>query len=203
MVAKNKEIDLVGQRVAAIYGKAVFDAAGSSGNRAEVIEQLDSLVADVLDQSPKLDELLSNPMVSAEDKLGLIQTVFSGHALPLVLSFLQTLAKNARLGYLRPIVDYVHHLKNEESNVRQVTATTAVPLTAELEQSLKESAGAVLDSQVELETDVDPSMIGGVILRIGDTVYDGSVTARLERLRKKMSQGAAEAIENDHSDFEN
>ena len=203
MVAKNKEIDLVGQRVAAIYGKAVFDAAGSSGNRAEVIEQLDSLVADVLDQSPALDDLLANPMIAAEHKLGLINAIFSGRALPVVLSFLQAVAKNERLSHLRSIIDYIHQLENKENKVRQVGVTTALPLNPELEQRLSESTGTLLGCRVELETDVDPSMIGGVILRIGDTVYDGSVTARLERLRKKMSQGVAEAIENDHSDFEN
>ena len=202
MVAKNKEIDLIGQRVAAIYGTAVFDAAVASGNLAEVIEQLASLVVDVLDPSPSFDNLLANPMVAAEDKLRLIQSVFSGRALPRVLSFLQILAKNARLGYLRSIIHYVHQLKNEKSNVRQVAATTAVPLSAELEQRLKESTGALLDCRVELETDVDPSMIGGVILRIGDTVYDGSVAARLERLRTQMSDGTIQAIETSHENFE-
>ena len=203
MVARNKEIDLIGQRVAAIYGKAIFDAAASSGDQAEVIEQLDSLVADVLEPSPALDALLANPLVSAEDKLALIQAIFSGRALPLVLSFLQTLAKNERLGYLRSIVDYVHQLKNEASDVRQVAATTAVPLSTELEQRLKESAGSLLGCQVELETDVDSSMLGGVILRIGDTVYDGSVVKRLEQLRKQMSDGTIEAIESHQENFEN
>ena len=202
MVAKNKEIDLIGQRVAAIYGKAVFDAAVSSGNQAEVIEQLDSLVADVLEHSPTLEALLANPMVSAEDKLDLVQAIFSGRALPLVLSFLQTLAKNARLGYMRSIVEYVHQLQNEAADVRQVGATTAVPLSAELEQRLKESAGSLLGCQVELETDTDPSMIGGVILRIGDTVYDGSVAARLERLRTQMRDGTIQAIESNLETFE-
>ena len=64
-------------------------------------------------------------------------------------------------------------------------------------------AARVLGSQVELETDVDPSMIGGVMLRIGDTVYDGSIAARLERLRKQMSHGVVDAIETDRSKFEN
>jgi len=80
--------------------------------------------------------------------------------------------------------------------------TTALPLNPELEQRLSESTGTLLGCRVELETDVDPSMIGGVILRIGDTVYDGSVVARLARLRKKMSQRVVEAIENNHDNFE-
>ena len=67
MVAKNKEIDLVSERIAAIYGKAVFDAAEAAGNRAEVIEQLDSLIDDVLDPSPEFDKLLANPMRRTSD----------------------------------------------------------------------------------------------------------------------------------------
>jgi len=203
MVAQKKEIDLIGERVAAIYGRALFDAAVASENCDAVLEQLDSLITEVLDRSPQLETLFANPMIAVEDKKRLIQSIFSATALPLVLSFLQTLANNARLGYLRSIVSHVHRLNNEVSNVQQIGATTAVPLTAELEQNLREAAARVLGSQVELETDVDPSMIGGVMLRIGDTVYDGSIAARLERLRKQMSHGVVEAIETDRSKFEN
>ena len=91
MVSNNQAIDLDSQRIAAIYGKAVLDAAVSAGNRAEVMEQLDSLVDDVLDPSPQLDALLANPMVGADQKMDLMQAIFSGRASPLVLSFLRTL----------------------------------------------------------------------------------------------------------------
>ena len=202
MVANNKATDLVSQRIAAIYGKAVFDAAVAAGNRDEVIEQLDSLIADVLDTSPQLDALFGNPMISAEQKLGIIQAIFSGRALPIVLSFLQAVAKNERLVHLRSIVDAVHQLRDQADNVRRVGATTAHPMSPELTARLSESTGTLLGCRVQLETDVDPTILGGVILRIGDTVYDGSITVRLEQLRKKMSRGVLEAIEGDRQKFE-
>ena len=202
MVADNKAIDLVSQRIAAIYGKAVFDAAVAEGNRDEVIEQLDSLVTDVLDVSPQLDALFGNPMISAEQKLAIIQAIFSGRALPIVLSFLQAVAKNERLVYLRSIVDAVHQLRDQADNVRRVGATTAHPMSPELTARLSESTGTLLGCRVQLETNVDPAILGGVILRIGDTVYDGSITVRLEQLRKEMSRGVLEAIEGDRQKFE-
>ena len=202
MVAQNKAIDLASQGIAAIYGKAIFDAAVAEGNQAEVIEQLDSLINDVLATSPKLVMLFANPMIPAERKLELIESIFLGRALPIVLSFLKALAKNGRLSDLRAIVNQVHQLKNESDNVRQVSATTAEPLSPELTDQLSQSAETLLGCRVELETEVDPSILGGFVLRIGDTVYDSSVTARLERLRKEMSQGILEAIESDQGKFE-
>ena len=202
MVANNKATDLVSQRIAAIYGKAVFDAAVGAGNRDEVIEQLDSLITDVLDPSPRLDALFANPMISAEQKSAIIQAIFSGRAMPLVLSFLQAVAKNGRLIHLRSIVDYVHHLGNESDNVRRVGATTAHPMSPELTERLTESTGKLLGCRVQLETKVDPTILGGVILRIGDTVYDGSITVRLEQLRQEMIRGVLEAIEGDRQKFE-
>ena len=120
MVANNKAIDLVSQRIAAIYGKAVFDAAVAEGNRDEVIEQLDSLVTDVLDASPQLDALFGNPMISAEQKLAIIQAIFSGRALPIVLSFLQAVAKNQRLVYLRSCYNGTPHESGVDSATQRV-----------------------------------------------------------------------------------
>lgn len=202
MVADDKAIDLNSQRIAAIYGKAIFDAAVSQSNRAQVIEQLDSLVDDVLDPTPQLSALFANPMIAADQKMDLIQSIFSGRALPLVLSFLEALAKHGRLNHLRAIVDHVHQLKNEADNVQSVGVTTAFPLSDELADRLRESIGSLRGCRVELEPQVDPRMLGGVVLRIGDTVYDGSIKAGLNRLRKEISQGVLEAIESDHEKFE-
>ena len=202
MVANNKAIDLVSQRVAAIYGRAVFDAAVAEGNRDEVIEQLDSLITDVLDPSPELDALFGNPMISAEQKQAIIQAIFSGRAFPIVLSFLQAVAKNERLVHLRSIVDAVHHFRDQADSVTRVGATTAHSMSPELAAQLSESTETLLGCRVQLETDVDPTILGGVILRIGDTVYDGSITVRLEQLRKEMTRGVLEAIEGDRQKFE-
>ena len=202
MVANDKAIDLNSQRIAAIYGKAIFDAAVSEGNLAQVMEQLDSLVDDVLDPTPRLDALFANPMIAADQKMELIQSIFSGRALPLVLGFLEALAKHGRLNHLRAIVDHVNQLKNEADNVQSVGVTTAFPLSDELVDRLRESIGSLRGCRVELEPQVDPTMLGGVVLRIGDTVYDGSITAGLNRLRKEISQGVLEAIESDHEKFE-
>ena len=194
MVADDKAIDLNSQRIAAIYGKAIFDAAVSEGNLAQVMEQLDSLVDDVLDPTPRLDALFANPMIAADQKMELIQSIFSGRALPLVLGFLEALAKHGRLNHLRAIVDHVNQLKNEADNVQSVGVTTAFPLSDELADRLRESIGSLRGCRVELEPQVDPTMLGGVVLRIGDTVYDGSITAGLNRLRKEISQGVLEAM---------
>jgi F-type H+-transporting ATPase subunit delta len=195
LVTKTTQIDLVGQRVGAIYGKAFFSAAEASGKLAEAIEEFDSLIADVLDQQPALEQLLGNPMVGVDEKLGVIDHIFSGKASPLMLSFLEVLGRKERLGYLRPILEQVHLLENRRQGLLSVDVTTATPLGAEMHDRLAEAAGELLSCQVELAADVDPEMIGGVILKIGDTVYDSSVHAELERLRTRIRSRSIDAIE--------
>lgn len=195
MVAKTTRIDLIGQRVGAIYGKAFFAAADAGGKLAEAIEEFDSLIADVLDQQPTLEHLLGNPMVGGEEKLEVIDHVFSDKASPLMLSFLRVLGRKERLGYLRPILEQVHLLENRRKGLLSVDVTTATPLGEEMYDRLAETTGKLLTCQVELTADVDPEMIGGVILKIGDTVYDSSVHAELERLRTRIRSRSIDAIE--------
>ena len=195
MVAKTIQIDLVGQRVGAIYGKAFFAAADGDGKVVEAIEEFDSLLTDVLDRQPALEQLLGNPMIAVDEKLGVIDHIFSGKASPLMLRFLEVLGRKERLGYLRPILKQVHLLENHRKGLLSVDVTTATPLGTEMYDRLLKATGELLSCQVELTADVNPEMIGGVILKIGDTVYDSSVHAELERLRTRMRSRNIDAIE--------
>ncbi len=199
MVANTAQIDLAGERVGAIYGTAFFAAAEAGGKTAEAIEELESLITDVLSPHPELEQLLANPMITAKDKLETIDRIFGSVATPIVLDFLRVLARKERLGYLRPILAQVQALENQRKNRRQVEVTTATPLNEEMREQLFKQVHDLLSLEPELVAHVDPAMIGGVILKIGDTVYDGSVASELERLRTQMIARGTENIETHHN----
>jgi F-type H+-transporting ATPase subunit delta len=177
MVANTAQIDLAGERVGAIYGTAFFAAAESSGTTAEAIEQLESLVTDVLSPHPELEQLLANPMIAAKDKLETIDRIFGSVATPMVLDFLRVLARKERLGYLRPILEQVQLLENQRENRRRVEVTTATPLNEQMREQLFKQVHDLLSLEPELVAHVDPEILGGIVLKIGDTVYDGSIVA--------------------------
>ncbi len=200
MVANTAQIDLAGERVGAIYGTAFFAAAESSGTTAEAIEQLESLVTDVLSPHPELEQLFANPMIAAKDKLETIDRIFGSVATPMVLDFLRVLARKERLGYLRPILEQVQLLENQRENRRRVEVTTATPLNEQMREQLFKQVHDLLSLEPELVAHVDPEILGGIVLKIGDTVYDGSIVAELERLRTQMMTRGTENIETHHRD---
>ena len=200
MVANTVQIDLACERVGAIYGTAFFAAAESSGTTAEAIEQLESLVTDVLSPHPELEQLLANPMIAAKDKLETIDRIFGSVATPMVLDFLRVLARKERLGYLRPILEQVQLLENQRENRRRVEVTTATPLNEQMREQLFKQVHDLLSLEPELVAHVDPEILGGIVLKIGDTVYDGSIVAELERLRTQMMTRGTENIETHHRD---
>ncbi len=200
MVANTAQIDLAGERVGAIYGTAFFAAAESSGKTVEAIEELESLVMDVLSPHPELEQLFANPMIAAKDKLETIDRIFGSVATPMVLDFLRVLARKERLGYLRPILEQVQLLENQRENRRRVEVTTATPLNEQMREQLFKQVHDLLSLEPELVAHVDPEILGGIVLKIGDTVYDGSIVAELERLRTQMMTRGTENIETHHRD---
>ncbi len=200
MVANTAQIDLAGERVGAIYGTAFFAAAESSGKTVEAIEELESLVMDVLSPHPELEQLFANPMIAAKDKLETIDRIFGSVATPMVLDFLRVLARKERLGYLRPILEQVQLLENQRENRRRVEVTTATPLNEQMREQLFKQVHDLLSLEPELVAHVDPEILGGIVLKIGDTVYDGSIAAELERLRTQMIARGTENIETHHRD---
>ncbi|MEK6249420.1 MAG: ATP synthase F1 subunit delta, partial [Planctomycetales bacterium] len=188
--------------VGVIYGKAFFGAAESAGSIDTLVEELASLVEDVLDRNPAFEEFLANPMVGSEDKSGVLDRVFAADASPVMLNFLKVLAENDRLGYLRPILQQVHQLNNERNHQIRVEVRTAHPLDDALQSELADRIRSQSGYEPELVASVDPDMIGGIVLRIGDTVYDGSVSAELHRMHRRLLAKNIEEIETNRTRFQ-
>ena len=196
-------MDVVEEQIAQVYAEAFLGVANQTDRAAELVEELVSLVEDVLDQFPGLEEALGSLLVGHAEKETLLNRVFANKAAPEVLNFLKVLSAHGRLEILRTVVrsvesQYSKQVGKVEVNV-QVAEEMGDALRSEFVQVLRDSIGA----EPELRVRIDPSLIAGFVVKVGDTVYDGSIAARLEKLRKQMSHGVVEAIETDRSKFEN
>jgi F-type H+-transporting ATPase subunit delta len=171
------------QHLGKIYAKALLGAADKAGATVVMLEELNSLVSDVLDKLPKFSAALESPRLAHEEKLRLLDAAFAGKMNPLLLNFLRVVSQHGRLNCLRAIAYEARQLYNEARGRIEVRVKTAEPVDGELLKSITARLKSALKSELDVQTEVDPAMLGGLVVRVGDTVYDGSVSTRLERLR--------------------
>jgi F-type H+-transporting ATPase subunit delta len=188
-------------RAAAVYSQALVASAELAGVTDTVLVEFDSLVDDVLDRLPKLDAVLTSQFVEEEVKVAMLQKAFGTRASPVFLSFLKVVAHHGRLEMLRLIHLQFHEEYNRARNRVRVMVSTAQPLDAAAEQSIIQALQTRSNLQPILEKQVHPELIGGIVLRVGDRVYDGSIATQLEKLREKMLTRSVHEIQSRRDRF--
>jgi F-type H+-transporting ATPase subunit delta len=173
--------------VARPYAKAAFAYAREQGRLDPWSRWLAAARETVL--SDQYAEFERNPGVRAQQLLELIAGI-CGDALDAnARAFLELLAENGRLDFLPEIADRFEELKDEDANVADVEVTSAVQLDDAQRERLSGALRARLRRDVRLQCTVDPSLIGGAVVRSGDTLIDGSLRSKLERLGTDLATG--------------
>ena len=176
---------MIEPRVVRRYAAALYAAA----SRADVVDQVErdlELVALALSSSPELRESITSPVVPVESKRSIVRELFDGKLHEITLSYLQLLVdKRREEAALQTEEEYVR-LANEARGIVGATAITAKPLDEPQLASLSAKLSQVTGRQIRLECEVDPAIVGGVCVRIGDRVIDGSVRGQLEALREAL-----------------
>lgn len=167
------------------YAGALFAAA----KEADLIDQVESdlgLVTFTLESTPRLGEVLAHPLIPAERKKDIVADLFRDKVQGVALDFLHLLVDKRRSEVLEDVEQEYVRLANEYRNVMPVAVTSAIQLTSEeavaLRKKLEESTG----KKIELEFAEDSEIIGGLVIKIGDTVIDGSVRGYLQSLRERL-----------------
>jgi F-type H+-transporting ATPase subunit delta len=173
---------------AARYARALLDVAIKESDPERAEQELAAFV-DLVQQHPDLQRALANPVVSAADKRAVVQQILdrqqpTSPAGKLVL----LLASRGRLALLSDLLEVYRERLREHRNVVQAEVTTAVALTPEREAQLQQRLAAATGRVVTMTTKVDASIIGGVVTRIGSTVYDGSVATQLAKVKDRLEQ---------------
>lgn len=177
--------DVGRQQVGSVYAKALLKAAQSAGVAGKIVDELESLVTDVLDRLPQLDAILSSPRIGSEEKERILDTAFRGRMTPLLLDGLKVVAQHGRLDCLREICTSARAQVNESLGKVAVKVTTADPVDEAMLGRIGQALSLALKSEVDVRSEIKPDLIGGLVVRVGDTVYDGSVSGKLDRLREK------------------
>lgn len=167
-----------------VYAKALLAAVPLSGNVDGLMAQFRSLIHDVLNKQPALEAALANPKISAEEKIRILDKVFAGKMDPTLLTFLKVVSRRGRLNVLRGIYSAASAMRDEAVGLVRVVVTTAQQLDQPAIDSLKEKLQSLLKKEVAVTSRVDASILGGLIVRIGDVVFDGSVDGQLSQLKK-------------------
>jgi F-type H+-transporting ATPase subunit delta len=173
------------------YARALLDVTIKEKADLEQVErELAEFVA-LLDQHATLKHVLLNPVIPVQRKRAAVVELTARAGTSAVLrKLLVLLAERDRLVLLPDMLAAYSERLLEYRKVVRAVVTTAAPLGADRSQALQRSLAAVTGGTITLETSVDPSIIGGVITRIGSTVYDGSVTTQLAKMKQKLVEGA-------------
>lgn len=174
-----------------VYAEALLAAAEKAGATDQVVDQLQMLVSDVLNQHPQLAAAFASPRIDPEEKQRIIDRLFAAEIHPTLLQFLKIVARRERLGYLRQMASSAVDIRNEQMGRLVAEVRSAVPLTDELRQAVLTRLGERMHREIVLREKVDPRLIGGLVIRIGDTVFDSSVSNRLTGMAKKTRQAFA------------
>jgi F-type H+-transporting ATPase subunit delta len=173
-----------GGRVARRYARAAFDLAVSSGQEEEWLRDLKTMES-ILTQ-PELASLLENPAVPFGEKREVIERALAGFD-PLRRNFAYVLVEHGRASTISDVVAEFQKDLNAHQGIAVAEVTTAVPLDEAESRAVARRLEQLVGKRIILEKKVDPSILGGVIARIGDRLVDGSIAGQLESLRRELT----------------
>lgn len=182
---KQPDVDAGKAQLAAVYARALVGAAQAQDAVDSVNEELQSVVHDVFAQRRELQQIFESPRTTIEEKSQLIDTIFRGRASDTLVNFLVVLCRHNRLDCLREVAAAVTRQVHELQGRVRVQVRTAEPIDDTLRNDVLTALGKALGKEIVLETAVDPDLLGGMVVRVGDQVVDGSVRHRLERMREE------------------
>lgn len=173
------------------YAEALLNVAENDGQADAVIDDLEEFVADLVVGDSRFNELFDNPAVRVETRDRLLAETFEGRAHPTLLRFLRVLNRHGRLALLPTIAYQARTLWDQRQNRRPATIRSATPLDEGQRNALFERMGQMLAAAPVIRYEVDPALIGGLVVQVGDDVYDASIRNQLDLMRRGLVAGRA------------
>ena len=169
------------------YAEAAFEVALRDDNVERWLEQLDRATRITADD--EVVDRLSDPSVPFDTRAKALESALGSNVVPQLRNLLLLLMRRRRLAHAGRVAADFRRLYNRRAGIVEATATSAAPLSADEVRTLRERIAAIAGTgrQVDLQLAVDPSLLGGITVRLGDTLIDGSVRGRLERLRGQLA----------------
>lgn len=176
---------LMTDSVARVYSQALFELATDSGQLEAIAEEVEQL-GELLASNRDLAKLVSSRTLRAGERAGVIDRIFKGRVSDTLYRFLQVVNHKGRLGSLRGIVQAFGDLMDEHHGIVEVDAYVAQQMDDDQVAHMSEAIAQAIGRKVVLHQYVDPQLIGGLKIRIGDRLIDGSVAAQLKMMKQKL-----------------
>jgi F-type H+-transporting ATPase subunit delta len=176
---------MAGTRAAIRYAKAILDLAQTNASTQAVNSDMTS-IANAIKESAELKDFLQSPVVKGEIKFSSLNEIFAS-AQKETKGLFQLLLVNKRFELLNDVALQFNALFDTLNGIEMALVTTAIPLTAELEAKVLAKIATFSNKTVIIQNSIDPTIIGGFILRMGDKQYNASVANRLQNLKREFS----------------
>lgn len=171
--------------VARVYTEALIDIARAKSAIEETGAELEQF-GSLLEKNPQIERLFDSPIVEASAKVDLLRRALQGNVSDLVTDFLCLLLEKGRFAAFPSILDAYREIADEHAGRARVHVATAAPLQPTLRQQIQSAVARALAREIVLEDRVEPALVGGAVITIGDKVYDGSLATRLTRSKKQI-----------------
>ena len=179
---------MISSDLAKRYARAFFDIAVEERKIEDYGRELASFSTMVL-QNKDLQEFLGNPIFELKAKKSVVEELLALVKMSdRTANFVRLLVDKQRIGMLAEVENAFKELMDKTLKKVRVSVRTAYPLSAELEQALKQRVAEMTGREVEMTVEDDTSLIGGLVVRVGDTLYDGSIKAQLGNIRKLLGE---------------
>ena len=175
-------------RIAKPYAQALYDAAAEQDALDRIVEDANQIL-NLAQESEEFEGFLTNPILSPQFKSEMFQQLLSEIIHPLTLNFLSLLASKQRERFLVAILQAFLELVDLKAGRLVAQVTSAAPLSEAQQASLVQHLSDYSGAEVRLDLSEDSEIKGGIVVRLGDTVFDGSVTTQLQRLRSLLARG--------------
>ena len=176
--------------VAKRYAKAIYEIALENGKSDQFLEEL-QLVSESFASSPELQDWLSSPSVDGKEKKSLLAKTFRDLSEP-VQNLLFLLVDRHRTDQIHGIVEVYRSFNNERKGIEEAIVTTAFSLSPEDEKQLIQTFEHLTQKRLHIKKQIDSDLLGGVVVKIGDRIYDGSLRTKLQQFQKQLKRAKVE-----------
>jgi len=192
-------LDVTAEQIARTYAQGFLDAAGDAESVA--VDDLEAVVDEVLHRHPDFAEAMRSAFIDHATRVGMVDRVFGGRVAPVVVNLLKVLSAHRRMPIAREVARQARLLHEQRHGRVPVTVRVAHAIDDALVDEIRESVRAKTGGEPVMHVEVAPELVGGLEVRVGDTVFDGSVRTAFARAHNAIVNQTVQAIESNPQRF--